>query len=224
MQENVIICGDCLEVMKDFPDGCADLVLTDPPYNVGIDYGQHMDDMPEYFYYEWCGKWFSECQRIAKAVMFTPGIANLDFWLTQYQPRWVIAWIKSNSMRRITIGFNCWEPILLWGKPKLNIYRDIIESPTIPQRDNGHPAPKPIALFEQLTVGFSESDSLILDPFCGSGTTCLAAKMSGRRYIGIDISSDYCEIARKRLEAVDTGVPVKERNAGQMPMFPAHDG
>ena len=63
-------------------------------------------------------------------------------------------------------------------------------------------------------------NKIILD-LCGSGTTCVAAKMLGRRYIGIDISEKYCEIARQRLEAVDTGVPVKEQRKGQGALFPA---
>ena len=71
-----------------------------------------------------------------------------------------------------------------------------------------------------LVATHSNLDSLILDPFCGSGTTCVAAKMLGRRYIGIDISEEYCQIARQRLEAVDTGVPVKEQKMGQKALFP----
>jgi modification methylase len=70
----------------------------------------------------------------------------------------------------------------------------------------------------------STDADLILDPFCGSGTTCVAAKMLGRNYIGIDISEEYCRIARERLEAVDTGVPVKEQRAGQMALFEGGGG
>ena len=72
---------------------------------------------------------------------------------------------------------------------------------------------------EWLVGLFSNPGDLIIDPFCGSGTTCVAAKMLGRNYIGIDISPDYCEIARQRLEAIDTGVPVAEAKAGQLPLF-----
>ena len=61
---------------------------------------------------------------------------------------------------------------------------------------------------------------MVVDPLCGSGTTCVAAKMLGRNYIGIDISEEYCQIARDRLKALDTGVPVAEAKAGQMGLFP----
>ncbi|MBP7053130.1 MAG: site-specific DNA-methyltransferase [Phycisphaerae bacterium] len=50
----------------------------------------------------------------------------------------------------------------------------------------------------------SKPGDLILDPFCGSGATCVAARMLGRRFIGIDISPAYCEIARARLRALDS--------------------
>lgn len=83
-----------------------------------------------------------------------------------------------------------------------------------------HPAIFPEQLAKDHIASWSNQDDLVLDCFSGSGTTCVAAKMLGRRYIGIDISEEYCEIARKRLEAVDTGVPVKEQNKGQMALFP----
>jgi len=66
---------------------------------------------------------------------------------------------------------------------------------------------------------FSYTDEIVLDCFNGIGTTCVAAKMLGRRYIGIDISEKYCQIARQRLEAVDTGVSVKEQQRGQLALF-----
>jgi DNA modification methylase len=66
---------------------------------------------------------------------------------------------------------------------------------------------------------FSKKGDIALDIFSGVGTTCVAAKLLGRRYIGIDISEEYCQIARQRLEAVDTGVPVKEQRKGQQALF-----
>jgi len=82
-----------------------------------------------------------------------------------------------------------------------------------------HPAEKPVGLLGKLIHAITITGEVVLDPFCGSGTTCVAAKMLGRNYIGIDISEEYCEIARQRLRAVDTGVPVKEQRAGQMALF-----
>jgi len=84
---------------------------------------------------------------------------------------------------------------------------------------DGHPNQKDIIVLTKLIYISSIKNNIILDPFCGSGTTCVAAKMLGRRYIGIDISEKYCQIARQRLEAVDTGVPVKEQQRGQLALF-----
>ncbi len=68
-------------------------------------------------------------------------------------------------------------------------------------RFNGHLTPKPVKLCEHLIRLFSAEGQTVLDPFVGSGTTCLAARRTKRRSIGIDINPAYIDIARKRLES-----------------------
>lgn len=63
----------------------------------------------------------------------------------------------------------------------------------------GHPAPFPVELAEKVIKLFSYKDDVILDPFCGSGTTCLAANRGGRSYVGYDIVAEYCDLARARI-------------------------
>ena len=118
---NKIILGDCLEVMKQMPDKCVDLVLTDPPYNtenIGpnarVYEGQRMK-LPDEEYGKWMADWFREAQRIAKVVVFTPGIANTHFYP---QPFWQLCWHKpaTVSFNRMG-GYNAWEPIFIYGKP-----------------------------------------------------------------------------------------------------------
>ena len=67
-------------------------------------------------------------------------------------------------------------------------------------KDRGlHPTQKPVTLFEYLIRTYSNENDLVLDPFCGSGTTCLAAKKLKRKYLGIDLLENYCQLARERL-------------------------
>lgn len=63
-----------------------------------------------------------------------------------------------------------------------------------------HSASFPVALPEWFINLFTMPGDIVLDPFMGSGTTCVAAKKSGRHYIGIDINEEYCQVARKRIE------------------------
>ena len=69
---------------------------------------------------------------------------------------------------------------------------------------NGHLTAKPVKLCEHLIRVFSAPGQMVLDPFVGSGTTCLAARRAGRNSIGIDVNPDYIEIARQRLEGAVT--------------------
>jgi len=67
---------------------------------------------------------------------------------------------------------------------------------------NGHPAPFPEQLANDHILSWSNKGDIVLDPMCGSGTTCKMAKKNGRNYIGIEISPEYCEIARNRIRAI----------------------
>jgi len=62
-----------------------------------------------------------------------------------------------------------------------------------------HPATFPEKLAHDHILTWSNAGDIVLDPMCGSGTTCVAALKAGRRYVGVDISEDYCELARRRL-------------------------
>lgn len=223
---NKIICGDCLDILKDFPDSCVDLVLTDPPYGIlggakSIG-GANIVEPTIYPIMDWDYKPFNKQQlkeiiRISEnQIIFgynhfsniLPNTSCAIAWDKACQNGWndtfadgELAW---TSFRKPTKFYR-----LLW-KGALRVERNI---------ERQHPTQKPLQLMKWILQDFSKEDDLILDPFCGSGTTCVAAKMLGRRYIGIDISPEYCEIARQRLEAVDTGVPVKEARAGQIPLF-----
>ena len=66
------------------------------------------------------------------------------------------------------------------------------------ERKNLHPAPFPVQLIKRLVS--STSSEIILDPFMGSGTTAVAAKKLKRSFVGIDISPEYCEMAKQRLQ------------------------
>ena len=73
----------------------------------------------------------------------------------------------------------------------------------------GHPAPYPIELPRRCIKLFSYVDDVVLDPFCGSGTTLIAAVNNGRRGIGIDVDKKYCELARKRILALTSATQVE---------------
>ena len=62
-----------------------------------------------------------------------------------------------------------------------------------------HPAVFPEKLVEDHIISWTNEDDIVLDPMCGSGTTCKIAKKTKRKFIGIDISKEYCDIARKRV-------------------------
>jgi site-specific DNA-methyltransferase (adenine-specific) len=92
-----------------------------------------------------------------------------------------------------------WTPHPLGAKP-----RDVLEVPTICNgmaEKTAHPTQKPEELLRKLVLASSEAGDLVLDPFCGSGTTLVVAERHGRRWLGIDADARYVGLARQRLGA-----------------------
>jgi site-specific DNA-methyltransferase (adenine-specific) len=81
-----------------------------------------------------------------------------------------------------------------------NYPNNLILFPNPSGRGHLHPTQKPLALMEYLIKTYSNNDDLVLDFTCGSGTTCLAAKNLGRRFIGIELEERYCQISEERLK------------------------
>jgi modification methylase len=84
------------------------------------------------------------------------------------------------------------EDFLAWTK-------SVWTFPAVQARKVGHPAPFPIELPHRCIQLYSFRGDVVLDPFAGSGTTCLAAKQDGRHYVGYEINAEYCQLAESRL-------------------------
>ncbi len=223
---NKIICGDCLEIMKDWPDNCVDLVLTDPPY--GIDYGGQLKGkgngkggIDRNGWRSWdCPEWDKERPRYDDFLQVLRIGKNQIIWGGNYFADYLPAsqgWLVWNKGQR---NFSLADGELAWTSfdKALRIF-GYSRGEALAQETRMHPTQKPLKLGLWVLEKHSKPGDLICDCYCGSGSFCVAAKMLGRNYIGIDISPEYCKIAEERLKDIDTGVPVKEARKGQMSLL-----
>ena len=119
-----------------------------------------------------------------------------------------LEWIKTNPQPRnskINYLTNCREIALLGIKksnPTFNSQYDnaIYKYPFPGGKDRIHPTQKSLPLFIDLVKKHSNENDVVLDPFAGSGTTCVAAKETNRQYIGIERDEKYYKLAKKRIE------------------------
>jgi len=84
-------------------------------------------------------------------------------------------------------------------KIKGNIWEYVVGKKAEDQEAKKHPAPFPCALARDHIESWTNKGDIVFDPMCGSGTTCKSAYQLGRKYLGIDISPEYCELARERM-------------------------
>ena len=193
----VIYNADCLDILPKMPEKCVDLVVTDPPYGIGLEYGEYKDTKENW--YNLIGQFIPIAKNKSKMVIMPCcQIKELGYFYTNHPPDWIIAWYKGSPGHRAFVGFNDWEPHLVYGKNDGVQMHDYFQTPLNIIGCN-HPCPKPIKWANWLISRASQQNNIVCDAFLGSGTTAVAAKQLGRQYIGIEIEKKYCDIAVQRL-------------------------
>lgn len=239
---------DCLIGLEEMQDNSVDLIVTSPPYNLGIRYDMYDDNKTIEEYTDFMDKVSKALFRVIKpngrVCINIPcdGMMKLDekekikcdisyivknvFYNSGFKYRDKIYWDKQNLKRLTAWGsyesasnpniLLPFEEIVVFYKlkrKKEKIKDNINEmiDKEFQEYSNGHwaikgerkkdgcPAPFPQEIPERLIKMFSYRGDIVLDPFCGNGTTCVVAKKLGRKYIGFELSKKYTDYANKRI-------------------------
>ena len=207
---DTITHGDCIQVMHEMPARSVDFILTDPPYLVNYrdrDGCTIQNDANA----DWLKPAMREAYRVLKqdrvAIMFygwTKVDAFFDAWKTAgFQPVGHLVFRKTYSSKSRFLRYQHEQAYLLAkGRPPLPDHplSDLVEMPY--SGNKLHPTQKPIAALAPLVRSFAPPGKLVLDPFAGSGSTCAAALLTGRTYLGIELDAAYHEAASRRLDRV----------------------
>jgi site-specific DNA-methyltransferase (adenine-specific) len=264
LEMNMIYNQDCIQGMKKINSDSVDIVICDPPYNIGKDFGNDSDKQDMNTYLEWCEQWIAECIRILKpnGTLYIYGFSEtLAFVRTRITCN--VRWLVWHYTNKVTPSLNFWqrthESILCCYKDKPVFNRDDIREPytegflknaagkvrkstkgrfsngetetvyiahengalprdviKVPALAGGagkkervdHPSQKPLSLCETLLKAAKnkQGDTLVVVPFAGSGSECVAAKKNLINYIGFEINEKYTEICNTRLQELDTTV------------------
>jgi len=196
-----IIHGDCAGIIPTL--GTFDAVVTDPPYNVGKDYGTHDDRMPDNVYRAWAHLRVGYCVQAAANQFWVAPRYKLGMWL-ELLPNAHLIVIPRGASGPLRGGWiDQFEIALAQGKT-LSKHSDLWkgirlkgEGYFFTEQTFGHPGYTPTPIMA-LAISLLASES-VLDPFCGTGGTLRAAKDQGKRAVGIEIHEPYCEIAAKRM-------------------------
>lgn len=252
-----IIQGDSIEILPTIDSDIAQIIIADPPYNIGKDFGNNSDKQSVSEYLDWCEKWIKECIRILKpnGTMFIYGFSETLALILSKVPeeinrRWIIWHYTNKNVPSLQFWQRSHESIIVLWKNKKVFNRDEIREPYTEEFLNGsagkkrtstkgrfsngqktttytahasgalprdvikipalaggagakervqHPTQKPLALCEKLLKSCMQKDGLVLIPFAGSGSECVAAKNLNLPFIGIEINPDYIELVKSRL-------------------------
>ena len=221
---NKITNGDCLEIMKQLPDKCVDLILTDPPYELNLHGGsgmgefsnrkmiklKHIDFIAHGFDYD---NVFNEFIRICKKV-------NLYIFCSNAQITKIMTWFENKGYLTTLLVWHKTNAVPLTNKKYQSNLEFIIcvresgatfnnlpvaESskvfslPYPPHNKRIHPTEKPLKLIELLVKRKSEENDIVLDCFSGSGVTGVASYNLNRNFICIEKDKTFYELSTERL-------------------------
>ena len=204
---NKIIHDDCMNILKQLPDKCIDLVLTDPPYGINCDGGGYgLGIKPkELDKKDWDSDKptkdvFNEIFRISKNQLIFGGN-----YFTEYL-RPTKAWIFWDKIGSYKLKNNFSEGELIWTsfkgvtKKYTFVQQGFVNGDKEENKFRFHPTQKPLKLFEMILRDYSNENDLILDCFSGSGTLAVACHNLKRRFICIEKDYDYWKASVERLE------------------------
>jgi len=215
-----LIQGNCLEVMQFIPDKSIDLCLTDPPYNIaknnnfatmgraGIDFGEWDKGFDLFSYIDQVSRILKKDSSFVVFNAWRNLGAIADYAEKQgFETKDMIRLEKSNPMprnrdRRYITDYEC----AIWfvkkgAKWTFNRQDEKYQRPKfVAGIESGlHPTQKNLGLMQELLKIHSNQGDTVIDPFMGSGTTGLACKNLGRKFIGIEQDANYFEIAKNRI-------------------------
>ena len=192
--------GDCREILPHLPK--VDLVLTDIPFNVNLNYLSYKDKLTDSQYSNVCREWFSAFKLVSDFFIVKSPTKTMPVVLPVFADVlgyvWTVIQHSPNATSHGAFNLHLYTQYLIGGKPLKRPNTDFFINTKQTQKSI-HPAAMPIYPINRLLGWFTEQNHLLVDPFMGSGTTLVAAKQLGRKAIGIEIEEKYCEIAVKRL-------------------------
>jgi site-specific DNA-methyltransferase (adenine-specific) len=217
---NSILHGDCIEMMRRMRANSIDFILTDPPYLVGYR-DRNGCSIVNDSNADWLKPAMTEAYRVLKpnrfAIMFY-GWTRVDAFFTAwrnagFRPVGHIVFRKSYSSKSRFLRYQHEQAYLLTkGKPLLpkQPLADVMEMPY--SGNTLHPTQKPAPMLAKLIRSFSLPGECILDPFAGSGSTCAAALLTDRKYIGMELDGRYFSEAILRMSRIQARITAKRHS------------
>ena len=202
--------ADCRDVLRGMESESVDFVLTDPPYVVAYKsrWGKNRGVIQGDNEGRWLAPVFSDLFRV-----LAPDSLCLSFYGWPHVDAFMTVWklVGFAPLSQFVFVKNVWGLgyfsraqhetafLLAKGNPKkpAKAISDVLDWRRV--TNAVHPNEKPLGAITPLVAAFAPQKSLILDPFCGSGTTLVAARDLGHAAIGVELEERYCEIAVKRL-------------------------